>query len=171
MRVTMPGPTQSTSPYSGGERNGCRRRCENKSDEARMAHRFRTIQDTRTTTSRGYGWPHRKARAAAAKRHRPSDPCVRCGKPLGPIGPGLHYDHNSTRTSYLGFSTVGAATSKPGHGKAGSASSSSSRRACATAVSGEPPHPLEGVGETLIDLAFGTGQSRFFLPAKIKVTV
>lgn len=57
-----------------------------------------------STKARGYGQAHTKARAAAAARHQPTDPCVRCGKPLGPLGPHLHYDHNATRTGYLGFS-------------------------------------------------------------------
>jgi hypothetical protein len=48
---------------------------------------------------------HDKARAAAAAMHHPSDPCVRCGRPLGPMGPALHYDHHDTdKTRYLGFS-------------------------------------------------------------------
>jgi predicted nucleic acid-binding Zn ribbon protein len=54
--------------------------------------------------SRKYGTAHAKARAAAAARHQPTDLCVRCGHPLGPMGPGLHYDHNRTGDGYLGFS-------------------------------------------------------------------
>jgi hypothetical protein len=57
-----------------------------------------------TTASRGYGTPHTKARAQAAKQHRDSDPCARCGHPLGPMGPWLHYDHTDRRDGYLGFS-------------------------------------------------------------------
>ena len=57
-----------------------------------------------STSDRGYGTAHAKARAAAAARHNPADPCVRCGKRLGPMGPWLHYDHNAARTGYLGFS-------------------------------------------------------------------
>lgn len=59
---------------------------------------------TASTKARGYGSAHTKARAAAAKVHREDDPCVRCGHPLGPMGPWLHYDHNNQRTGYLGFS-------------------------------------------------------------------
>ena len=55
------------------------------------------------TTARGYGSAHIKARAMAAAKHQPTDPCVRCGKALGPMGPWLHYDHNAARTAYLGF--------------------------------------------------------------------
>ncbi len=33
---------------------------------------------------------HQKARKTWAARHRPTDPCARCGQPLGPMGPWLH---------------------------------------------------------------------------------
>lgn len=56
------------------------------------------------TTDRGYGSPHVKARRAAAKQHRPTDLCARCHRPLGPMGPWLHYDHTDARDGYLGFS-------------------------------------------------------------------
>ncbi len=57
-----------------------------------------------SSAQRGYGAAHNKARAAAALRHQPSDPCARCGLPLGPMGPWLHWDHTNTRDGYLGFS-------------------------------------------------------------------
>lgn len=57
-----------------------------------------------STTSRGYGNEHHKARKVAAAKHQSSDPCVRCGSPLGQMGPHLHYDHNAARDGYLGFS-------------------------------------------------------------------
>jgi hypothetical protein len=57
-----------------------------------------------SSAQRGYGTAHSKARAAAALRHQPSDPCARCGHALGPMGPWLHWDHNDQRTGYLGFS-------------------------------------------------------------------
>jgi len=57
-----------------------------------------------STAGRGYGKDHEKARAAAALMHNPGNPCVRCGHPLGPMGPWLHLDHNAQRTGYLGFS-------------------------------------------------------------------
>jgi hypothetical protein len=56
-----------------------------------------------STTDRGYGSTHAKARKAAALRHQPTDPCTRCGRPLGPMGPWLHYDHTERRDGYLGF--------------------------------------------------------------------
>lgn len=65
-------------------------------------HRF---PRDRTQTRKGgrYDATHQKARAAAAKHHQPSDPCARCGEPLGPMGPHLHYDHDE-HGGYLGFS-------------------------------------------------------------------
>jgi hypothetical protein len=56
------------------------------------------------TTKGGWGNQHQKLRAAAARRHQPTDPCARCGHVLGPMGPWLHWDHNDTRSGYLGFS-------------------------------------------------------------------
>jgi hypothetical protein len=66
-------------------------------------HRFRTMP-RENTTARGYGAEHKQARKQAAAAHHPSDPCSRCGRPLGPMGPWLHLDHTADRTSYLGFS-------------------------------------------------------------------
>lgn len=57
-----------------------------------------------TQAARGYDTAHRKARDAAAAKHHPSDACCRCGLPLGPMGPWLHYDHSDDRSRYLGFS-------------------------------------------------------------------
>ena len=52
-----------------------------------------------------HGSAHDKARKAYAAVHQPWHPCVRCGKPLGPMGPQLHLDHHDTdKTRYLGFS-------------------------------------------------------------------
>lgn len=65
-------------------------------------HRFRTIAKA-STTVRGYGNEHAKARKAAAAQHHPSDPCSICQQPLGPMGPHLHYDHTPTRDGYRGF--------------------------------------------------------------------
>lgn len=65
---------------------------------------WRGPRNPASTTARGYGRAHQQARADAAKLHRPEHLCPRCGKPLGPMGPNLHYDHNGQRTGYLGFS-------------------------------------------------------------------
>jgi hypothetical protein len=67
-----------------------------------MAHRFPA--KTGTTRKGGrYDVHHQRARKAAAARHDPSDPCTRCGQPLGPMGSWLHYDHTDDGTAYLGF--------------------------------------------------------------------
>lgn len=57
-----------------------------------------------STAGRGYGKQHERARAAAAARHDPANPCCRCGHALGPMGPWLHFDHTDSRDGYLGFS-------------------------------------------------------------------
>jgi hypothetical protein len=66
-------------------------------------HRF---HGDRTQTRKGgrYDGTHKKARAVAAKRHQPSDPCYRCGHPLGPMGSWLHLDHTDDGLAYGGFS-------------------------------------------------------------------
>lgn len=52
-----------------------------------------------------HGHAHAQARKQWAARHQPTDPCVRCGHTLGPMGPHLHLDHHDTQKSiYLGFS-------------------------------------------------------------------
>ena len=53
--------------------------------------------------SASYDYEHTKARKAAAAKHHPTDPCTRCGHPLGPMGRWLHYDHSDDRSTYLGF--------------------------------------------------------------------
>lgn len=58
---------------------------------------------TASTTARGYGYAHAQARRQYAAAHDPAHPCTRCGRPLGPMGPHLHLDHNRDRTGYLGF--------------------------------------------------------------------
>lgn len=64
-------------------------------------HRF--PRGTHQTRKGGrYDRTHQLARAAAAKHHRPTDPCTRCGQPLGQMGRWLHYDHAETG-GYLGF--------------------------------------------------------------------
>jgi hypothetical protein len=64
-------------------------------------HRF--PRGTHQTRRGGrYDRTHQLARAAAAKQHRPTDLCTRCGQPLGPMGRWLHYDH-AEGGGYLGF--------------------------------------------------------------------
>lgn len=59
--------------------------------------------DLARPASADYGVTHRKARAQWAATHDPADQCIRCGMPLGPMGPGLHLDHSDDRTHYTGF--------------------------------------------------------------------
>ncbi len=82
------------------QKRGDQRYCSSSCRERRVG--FARISD-RASTKRGYGYQHAKARKAAAQLHNPSDPCSRCRLPLGPMGPWLHYDHNGSRTGYLGF--------------------------------------------------------------------
>lgn len=49
-----------------------------------------------------YAAKHQAERRARAARHHPEHPCVRCGKPLGPMNRNLHLDHAEDGT-YLGF--------------------------------------------------------------------
>lgn len=51
-----------------------------------------------------HGAAHTRARKAWAAAHQPTDPCVRCGHPLGPMGRWLHLDHRDDHQGYLGFS-------------------------------------------------------------------
>jgi hypothetical protein len=69
-----------------------------------------------SSTARGYGQAHRTARRKAIATYKPTDPCVRCGVPLGDDSTSLHLDHNDDRTGYLGLahgtcnSSAGAAS-------------------------------------------------------------
>jgi hypothetical protein len=65
---------------------------------------WRGPNSTASTTARGYGRDHQRARKQAAQQHKPTDPCSRCGHALGPIGSWLHYDHTDSSDGYLGFS-------------------------------------------------------------------
>ncbi len=52
-----------------------------------------------------HGAAHAKARKQWAARHQPTDLCVRCRRPLGPMGSWLHLDHDDhDKTIYRGFS-------------------------------------------------------------------
>lgn len=55
-----------------------------------------------STTRRGYGWEHQKARKAALASFVVGQPCVRCGKPMTSKR-GLELDHNDDRTGYNGL--------------------------------------------------------------------
>lgn len=55
------------------------------------------------TSSRGYGWSHQKARAAALAAFVVGQPCVRCAEPMM-TKRGLELDHeDDDRTRYRGL--------------------------------------------------------------------
>lgn len=57
----------------------------------------------KSTTQRGYGWSHQKARRAALAAFVVGQPCVRCGKPLtSKRDVELDHDDND-RSRYLGL--------------------------------------------------------------------
>ena len=57
-----------------------------------------------TTTQRGYGTQHQKARATALAARQPGDTCWRCGEPLGADDTALALDHNdNNRALYNGL--------------------------------------------------------------------
>lgn len=57
----------------------------------------------KSTTQRGYGWDHQKARKAALAAFVVGQPCVRCGKPLASKR-GLELDHDDDdRSRYRGL--------------------------------------------------------------------
>lgn len=64
---------------------------------------------TGTAAERGYGQAHVRSRKQAFAALPELSPCVRCGKPMWKWATehgrsALHYDHNTARTGYLGFS-------------------------------------------------------------------
>jgi hypothetical protein len=61
------------------------------------------IHQPRTTTQRGYGWVHQQARAQALATYHPTDPCPRCGLPLGPDPDVLDLGHTEDKQGYLGL--------------------------------------------------------------------
>lgn len=62
-----------------------------------------------------HGSAHAQARKQWAARHDPQDPCARCGRPLGPMGPNLHLDHHDRdKTRYIGFSHAACNTRRAG---------------------------------------------------------
>lgn len=66
-------------------------------------NRFPRGGPSKTRKGGRYDGNHARARKAAAAKHQPDDPCTRCHKPLGPMGPWLHYDHTDNGVGYLGF--------------------------------------------------------------------
>ena len=58
---------------------------------------------TKTTTQRGYGTDHMKARERAIAKHQAGDPCSRCGGAMPADPKLLHFDHTDDRTGYKGL--------------------------------------------------------------------
>src|SRR5829696_1134764 len=103
-------PVRDTDPEGSGYAPGWpvgvaalmpRRRCL---DCPRLTTRSRCpAHERRTTTQRGYGWQHQQARVQAIANYQPSDPCPRCGLPLGPDPTMLDLGHTQDRQGYLGL--------------------------------------------------------------------
>ncbi len=65
-----------------------------------------------TTTQRGYGTAHQRAKADALRVAYPTQPCTRCARPLGTLDPSqVHLDHAPDRTHYLGLAHAHCNTS------------------------------------------------------------
>lgn len=64
----------------------------------------RTYAPKLTTTQRGYGHKHQKARRAYVEAFRSGDPCARCGDPMVGDASLFDLDHTDDRTGYLGLS-------------------------------------------------------------------
>jgi hypothetical protein len=56
-----------------------------------------------TTTCRGYGWQHRLLRAQLLAAYSPTDPCWRCGQPLGDDPRLLDLGHTEERDGWMGL--------------------------------------------------------------------
>ncbi len=56
-----------------------------------------------TTTQRGYDGTHRRLRTQLLATYQPSDPCWRCGQPLGPDPSVLDLGHTDDRQGWMGL--------------------------------------------------------------------
>jgi hypothetical protein len=56
-----------------------------------------------TTTQRGYDAAHRRLRAHLLAAYQPTDPCWRCGQPLGDDPRLLDLGHTEERDGYTGL--------------------------------------------------------------------
>jgi hypothetical protein len=57
----------------------------------------------RKTVQRGYGQEHRRLRARLLATYQPSDPCWRCGWPLGPDRDAIQLGHRDGQVGYGGL--------------------------------------------------------------------
>lgn len=65
--------------------------------------RGRCIVHRRSTSERGYGLAHQVRRRAELARYSPSDPCPRCGRPLGADRAALDLGHGPNQVGYSGL--------------------------------------------------------------------
>jgi hypothetical protein len=56
-----------------------------------------------TPEQRGYGAAHRALRRRLLATYLPTDPCARCGLPLGEDEGALHLGHSDDRLTYTGL--------------------------------------------------------------------
>ena len=57
-----------------------------------------------STTAKGYGWLHQRLRAHLIATYSPTDPCWRCGLPLGPFPQLLDLGHvDGDKRRYMGL--------------------------------------------------------------------
>ena len=59
-------------------------------------------RDPRSTTARGYGWPHQRLKARLLATWRPGQPCVRCGRPMWDPAT-IDLGHTADRSAYTGL--------------------------------------------------------------------
>ncbi len=71
-----------------------------------QTHERATDRARGTTTDRGYGTAHQRLRAHLVATSKPTDPCWRCGQPLGPDPTKLHLGHTDDRTGYMGLEHI-----------------------------------------------------------------
>ena len=74
--------------------------------------RTRRYRDPRSTTARGYGWPHQRLQAQLLAAWQPGDPCTRCGRPMwhrwtynqrGQRIAAIHLGHLDDRSGWRGL--------------------------------------------------------------------
>lgn len=65
--------------------------------------RGRCAMHRRSTSERGYGTPHQRERARRLRLYRPSDPCPRCGGPLGADVSAIDLGHGPGQVGYSGL--------------------------------------------------------------------
>jgi len=80
--------------------------CQQHADNARYARRG-------TTSQRGYGPAHQRARAEAVAAFEPGQPCARCGQPVWDADD-ADLGHTDDRTGYRGLEHAGPCNRRAG---------------------------------------------------------